>query len=567
MNLKKLIGIILALVILCGGVLAIVKISNQNTEITDLKAQVADLQAQITDLQTQISDLQQQIADKEANIAELAAQVTGLEAQIADNDTTIANLGVQVADLQAQIAEMDATIADFTAQVADLEAQIAEKNATIADLEAQIVDLEIQIAEKPATTADLEAQLADLQAQLADKDAQIADLQFQLDLRDYVVTFDGGYVTVEEAVEEFEYISYMYSMYGYSMEGYEDYFKQDIMTALAQGKVVSLMAERLGLTDITEDEKAELEASANATIDTYVENYRSQFEDAAKSDEEIVSQTLDFLASYDITFDTQYQMEFDTYMQQKLFEHVADGVSVADEDVEAAYAAAVEADKSLYAEGSNYESARASGTAIMWHPEGYRSVKQVLIQFDADQSSRYTQLNSEIAALEKELAAEGEDARPAEEVQAELDAKREELKALYAELEPEVSEVIEKFNAGTPFEELISAYNDDPGMQNEPTATEGYAVSANSTMWDAAFKDGAMAIPEIGGISAPCYGMHGVYIIYYLGDITPGAADYESVKDDIYHTALDDKRNEAYNMAMDGWFEELNVTYHPENFR
>ena len=82
--------------------------------------------------------------------------------------------------------------------------------------------------------------------------------------------------------------------------------------------------------------------------------------------------------------------------------------------------------------------------------------------------------------------------------------------------------MIDEFEGGADFDSLIEKYNADPGMQNEPTATKGYAVSANSTTWDPAFTEGAMSIAEVGQISAPVYGQNGIHVIYYLSDITPG---------------------------------------------
>ena len=57
------------------------------------------------------------------------------------------------------------------------------------------------------------------EARIAELEAQVADLEHQLAAKDYVAEFDGGYVTAEEAMQQYNYVEYMYSAYGYSMDG------------------------------------------------------------------------------------------------------------------------------------------------------------------------------------------------------------------------------------------------------------------------------------------------------------------------------------------------------------
>ena len=137
-----------------------------------------------------------------------------------------------------------------------------------------------------------------------------------------------------------------------------------------------------------------------------------------------------------------------------------------------------------------------------------------------------------------------------------------ELTALYEELLPTAQEVIDAFNSGTSFSDLIDQYNEDPGMENEPTATNGYAVSANSTAWDPAFTEGAMSIESIGEISEPVYGQNGIHIIYYDSDIPAGAVDLESVRAEIEESALNTKLNDTYDNTLAEWVEAVNPVYH-----
>jgi len=103
-------------------------------------------------------------------------------------------------------------------------------------------------------------------------------------------------------------------------------------------------------------------------------------------------------------------------------------------------------------------------------------------------------------------------------------------------------------------------------MQNEPTATEGYAVAAESTTWDPAFTEGAMSIEAIGQISEPVRGQNGIHIIYYLGDITPGPVPFEEIADAVREEAQQDKVSETYQAQVDAWVEEANPVYHLDRF-
>ena len=156
--------------------------------------------------------------------------------------------------------------------------------------------------------------------------------------------------------------------------------------------------------------------------------------------------------------------------------------------------------------------------------------------------------------------------RTLEEVNADIAACATEVEALYAQLMPEAEEVVAAFNAGASFDELISKYNDDSGMTSEPTATIGYAVSAESTTWDPAFTEGAMSIAEVGQISAPVRGSYGIHIIYYMGDITPGAVSLDEIRGSVTELALKDKQEAAYKDQVAAWVAEANVEYFYGNF-
>ena len=287
--------------------------------------------------------------------------------------------------------------------------------------------------------------------------------------------------------------------------------------------------------------------------------------------------------------------------------------------MEAKYQEILNANKEDFADDYAYNSARSSGETIAWNPEGYRAVKQVLIQFNDEQSSQMTDLQSTLDSLNEELAkldetektpaeaeeaaaeetesaateeaqpaedaavegtqapaeeteAAGEEAEPEtqprsrEEIQADIGQIGTAIEALYSELMPKAQEVVDAFNGGTDIDTLIEKYNDDPGMTTEPTASQGYAVSAGSTYWDTNFTQAAMSIPEIGQISEPTRGDYGIYIIYYMSDITPGDVALEDIRSQVEASALEDKVQATYDDQVKAWVDAASAVYHAENF-
>lgn len=421
-----------------------------------------------------------------------------------------------------------------------------------------------------AEETDKDARIAELEAQVAELTAQVEDLTAQLLATNYVAAFDGGYVTVDEAMAEYEYVEYMFSAYGYTMDGYEDYYKQDIATTMVEDKIVQFKAKELGLATPTGEQEAELRLSAEDNLNMYIETYSADFEAEGKDEAAVLAETIQFLTENGITAESMYNQELTYFAANNLYEYVVADIDVTDDELKAEFDSLVAADEANYADAYYYESALMSGTTVYWHPEGFRNVRQVLVKFDDDQSDRYDEITGRISDLEAELTAEpaeGEEARATEDIEADIAAAQAELDALYAELQPTADEVVSEFEAGASIHDLIYLYGGDPGSLNEDGTTNTYAVSAESSAYDPAFIEAAMSVSEIGGLSEPTPGMYGLYIVYYDSDVVSGPVDYESVKEDLYYTVLETRRTEAYDAQIAAWCEELNVVYYMDNFR
>lgn len=425
---------------------------------------------------------------------------------------------------------------------------------------------------------------ADLQTQLDEANARIAELEAAVELykpfydAQVVAEYDGGVIFLEDALVEYAQYESMYASYGINLADYglDAQYKQMAVESLVQNAAIDAKAAELGLYDLDDETLAGLSEEAAANFEAYITSISSYFEAEGVSEEEVRTQSIDYLASMGYTQESLLESMVVNYVDEKLYNMTVEGVAVTAEDVQAAYDALVAEQETSFASDSSYNNARNNGDLIVWNPEGYRAVKHVLVKFNDEQAAACSELTTELSSLNAELeaaqtptgdeaVATTEEIRPVEDIEADIAAVQAEIDALYAELAPRAQEVIDKFNAGTPFADLIAEYNEDPGMQSEPTASNGYAVAATSTTWDPAFTEGAMSIESVGGISAPVHGSYGIHIIYFDFEIPAGAVDFETVKADVEADALETKIADTYAAAVETWVEAINPVYHMEN--
>ena len=485
------------------------------------------------------------------------------------------------------------------------------------------------------------AETDDLQAQLDAANERIAALEAEVELykpyyeSQIVAEYgEGGIIWKEAAQSQFKEAEDYYAQFNMALTGDDaKMIKQSILEGLVRDAVLSDKAAELGLDQLDEEARANLEAEAAEQFETYVQTYKSYFADEDADEETAREQTIAAMENYGLTQDVLAEQMLESYVDEQLHSHITADVAVTEEEIQARYQQMVSEDEASYSDDDRaYNSARNGGTAIAWNPEGYRAVKHVLIQFDDEQSAKYSELQGKLDDLKAEKdavenpaaandaeAAEDEDVedeeyedeevedeeledeeyedldievvdvedeeavedetdeaeetpeptpepRSLDEIEADIASVTAEMEALHAELLPQAQQVVDEFEAGTDFESLIEKYNADPGMTTEPVASQGYAVCAGSTAYDPAFTEGAMSIPEVGQISAPVYGMYGVYIIYYLTDITPGPVPFEELAELAETTALEEKIDATYQAQVDAWIAEANPVYHIDRF-
>lgn len=427
----------------------------------------------------------------------------------------------------------------------------------------------------------------DIQAQLDAANAKIAELEALVETyypyyaAQIAATYgEDGIIWARDVLNQFALVASQYAGMGMDLAslGMEDFVKQDLVASAVEAGVIMDKEAELGLNVANEEFIAAAEAEADELIAEYVSYYISNFyPEAEEITDEMRAEAEAYWAKNGLEKATYVEGRIQDEARNAVYEYAVKEVAVDDADIQAEYEAMVAAnDEGYAADPDSYISDVNSGALIASHPEGFRMVKQVLVQFDADQSALYAELQNQLSSLNaekaalnsEETAAEGEEAAPqrsAAEIDADIQACAMEVEALYSQLMPEVEEVIEKFENGADIATLIAEHNDDPGMMQGLNAEIGYPICADNRTWDPAFTEAAMSIEEVGQLSKPAYGSYGIYLVYYFSDVVPGAVELETIREDVEYSALENKRTETYNAALAQWIEDANVVYHYEN--
>ena len=426
-----------------------------------------------------------------------------------------------------------------------------------------------------------------------------------------VAEYDGGTITKGDVLGRFasmySYYTQMYGMFGMNMTNdVVDNVKEQSVEAAVEAVAVAKELEKRGLT-LSEDKLAEVQKTAD---ENYQNAYDTFFAEAEGKGDVKVRQTEYDMYQNGYSKDMFYNTQLDEANHDLLEETVkAEIAELSDEDLQAAYEEKVSDDEGEYANNASaFETAMSSNDDVVaWIPEGYRTVKHILVKpaddvlsAVTDARTALTDAQSALSGFETELddlndaepaeeaadAAETEDAeaepteapRTAEEIQADIDKSREDVAAAEQAVEDaeaaclesvkdKTDEIYARIAAGDEFADLIAEYGEDPGMQNEPTATRGYYVCAQQGNWDANFNAGAMSLENVGDVTeTPVISTSGVHIIRYESDVTAGPVALDEIREKLYDTTLESKKDEHYDDTLSSLTEALNPVYHLEAF-
>lgn len=410
-----------------------------------------------------------------------------------------------------------------------------------------------------------------------------------------VAKYDGGEVTTGEAMGDFNYMYSMYysylSAYGYEITAEE--ISALMGSALQTRARMEIAAAHFDAQySLTDEEMVQLEADAQAQYDGAYAEALSQA--AGKTDAEKDANARRMLMEIGMDYENVYQDVLLGEKTKRMEDALgAEITGITEEELLAAYEDKVSESEESYTGGSAYFELdmTEADKIVCWNPAGFRAVKHILLIPDEAVMDAYNAavdaLDAGEAALEalesEKKAAEDDDseegpARSVEELNSLIAAEEEKIAELEAAVEAAAQDcrdavketsdaVYARYNAGEDFDALMAEFGQDPGMKVSPTMERGYCVSAESVIWEPAFRDNAMSIANVGELSAvPAVSGSGVHIIYYAQEIVPGAVPLEQLREALSTELLETTRKNYADEIIEGWIAETNPEYDIDAF-
>lgn len=413
----------------------------------------------------------------------------------------------------------------------------------------------------------------------------------EVDAKTVILTLGDKEITkaeVQAATNEALYNMYSqyYSYYGYQLDITDKEVIAQAQSAavenLKRDMVLEAKAAELGFDQLSEEDLTHVQEH----IDSSKESARSYIQlyglvDNSLEGEELEKAIQEQMVTMGATDEELEKLAREDVILDKLQDSITSTVTVADEDVKADYDSKVAADEEKYKENlESWASADRSGIALYYAPEGIRRVRQILLKFKSDDQAaideankQVTDANTKISDAQKiidDAEAAAEDKTKAEEdkkaAEAELEAAQAAVKEAtdkaFANLDADADALLASL-AEDPesWDQLQEEKNEDPGMKSGAVnAEKGYAVFSGMTGFDSAFVDAAMGLANIGDTSGKIRGeTYGYYIIKYVGDVTPGAVDYETVRESLHSSLLSDKQSDTWEETVQAWIKEAGI--------
>lgn len=407
---------------------------------------------------------------------------------------------------------------------------------------------------------------------------------------------------------QLNYMAYMYASYGLNYTVTDEIIAsttETVVNTMVEQAVLLEKVKELGLDKLTDEEKAEVQADADALWEENRESVRTSYFAASTLTGDALEAAIDEMTiSLGVTKELALQSATESYTLEKLYNEAVKDVTVTADEVTAAYADYVDTDKASYdTTPSLYCTTANNGSPVYYRPAGVRMVKQILIGLNEEDqaiiddlttkmttaestaSNNYVNLSAlgiaDVQALVDQVAVTLDEAGVATEIVANFTEEQTEQvtelakvvavadaqvayynkaiedaqNAAWAKIAPEADEVLKQLADGADWDALMAEKTDDPGMQaGAATAETGYAVCEGYTDFDSLFVNAAMAIPEVGGVSDKIASSFGYYIIKYVGDAVEGAVELdEELEHELEHELQHTKEESVYNGKVAEW--------------
>ena len=362
-----------------------------------------------------------------------------------------------------------------------------------------------------------------------------------------VAEFDGGQLLSNEVIPEYNDQLTAQIFSGHSADEVAEDTLMRVLKKLAGDKLIALRAAELGMTELNDDDLARIRQQASANYESQLDDFIALSEDPGQSRELAAAQ---LEAESGVTPESVAEALKQSWWSQKYFDYLVKDVTVTDAEVQAFYDAQLAQQREAFtAFPEDFEYAHTAGELIVFRPEGYRAVRDILVPFAEADANAVTQLMEQI-----ELGDAGDDG------QARLDA-------LYAPLEATAKEIQDKLADGQDFAALMDEYGCSPALKDEPLRSEGYYINDASFVNSVEFVEGSMMLEQPGQVSAPLRSTLGVHLVQYIGDVASGEVPLADIREAATAAALKQKQTEYYEQQRDALLEAAQVKYYPERLR
>ena len=362
-----------------------------------------------------------------------------------------------------------------------------------------------------------------------------------------VAEFEGGQLLSSEVIPEYNDQLTAQIFSGHSADEVAEETLNNVLKKLAGDKLIALRAAELGLTELSDADLAQIRQQATENYETQLEDFIGFSVDPGQTRDDAARQLED---ESGVTLETVTESLKQNWWTQKYFEYIVKDVTVTDDEVQSFYENLLGQQREAYtAYPEDFEYAHTAGELIVYRPEGYRAIRDILISFEGEDGNTAASLMEQI-----ELGSADADA------QAQLDA-------LYAPLEETARQVQQKLADGQAFADLMDEYGCSPALKTEPLRSEGFYINGSSFVNSVEYVEGSMMLEQPGQVTAPLRSTYGVHLVEYIGDVVPGDVPLADVRDAVTAAALKQKQTEYYEQQRDALLEAAQVKYYPERMR
>lgn len=360
-----------------------------------------------------------------------------------------------------------------------------------------------------------------------------------------VAEYDGGTLLSSEVIPAYNdaLTDAVFSGRDASQAG--DELLLSVMSDLICDKLAADKAKEMGLDALDADAQAQIAARAKEIYEARLADAFA-FPDEETSEDDARAAAERQLADEDGVTLSSVEAELTREaLRQRYFDAVVADVTIDDGEVQTYYDELLAKQKAAFSGApEECEYRHNAGELIVYRPQDYRAVRDILIPFPTEQQ------RAEAVALMSQGEAD--------------DASREQADALYAPLEEKAAEAQEKLKSGQSFESLMDEYGCSEMLRTEPLRSEGIYLTGDDAAISREFVEAAMLLEQPGQVSSPARSEEGVHLVQYVADAPAGEVPLSDVEAAVRAEALAKKQSIAYDQQRDAMLEAANAKYYPE---